>query len=88
MAEAVHSMSMTDRRTMTLTGVTDTERFDEDTIIIYTCAGMMTIKGRGMKVGELSLENGQLSLTGEINSVTYGDRDRTGKTGMLGKLFR
>lgn len=88
MSDSVHSMSLTDRKSMTVTGVTDTGQFDEDTIIIYTCAGMMTIRGRGMKVGELSLENGQLSLTGEISSVTYGDRDRTGKTGMLGKLFR
>lgn len=88
MGESVHSMTLTDRKSMTVTGVTDTERFDEDTIIIYTCAGMMTIKGRGMKVGELSLESGNMTLTGEISSVTYGDRDRTGKTGVLGKLFR
>lgn len=88
MADNIHTMTLTDRKTMTVSGVTDTERFDEDTIIIYTCAGIMTIKGRGMKVGELSLENGSMTLTGEISSIVYGDRDRTGKTGMMGKLFR
>lgn len=88
MAENIHSMTLNDRKSLTVSGVTDTERFDEDTVIIYTCAGMMTVKGRHMKVGELSLENGTMTLTGEISSVAYGDRDRTGKTGTIGKLFR
>ncbi len=86
--EKLHSFTLNDRRTMTLQGVTDTERFEDKTAVIYTEAGVMTVKGRQLKLGELSMESGELTLTGEIDSITYGDRDRRKKSTVLGKLTR
>lgn len=83
-----HSFELKDRRTMKVTGVTDTERFEENTAVFYTESGILTVKGSRLKVSGLNLDSGDLTLNGEIDSITYGDRDRKRKTGIGGKIFR
>ena len=83
----IHTMIAEDRRRLTLSGVTDAERFDESSVILYTTAGKLVIKGRSLTVSGLDTENGDMTVQGEINSLVYGDRDH-GKTGILGRLLR
>lgn len=83
-----HTLDLTDRKALKAVGVTDTERFEDNIAVFYTEAGPVTVKGRRIKMSSLDLENGELTLTGEIDSIVYGDRDRKHKTGLGGKLFR
>ncbi len=40
-----HRLTLDDRAKLTLTGVEDVERFDEDEIVLSTTAGALIIKG-------------------------------------------
>ena len=83
-----HNAILEDRSKLMLTGVTDVENFDENKVYLYTQLGELAIKGKQLHVSEMSVESGELTVEGEINALIYGDKDRTKKLGLLGKLFR
>lgn len=83
-----HNAILEDRSKLMLTGVTDVENFDENKVYLYTQLGELVIRGKQLHVNEMSVESGELTVEGEINALIYGDKDRTKKLGLLGKLFR
>ncbi len=83
-----HNAILEDRSKLMLTGVTDVENFDENKVYLYTQLGELVIRGKQLHVSEMSVESGELTVEGEINALIYGDKDRTKKLGLLGKLFR
>lgn len=85
--KAPHSLIVENRKTLTATGVSNVDSFDEDTIVAYTDLGELIIKGRGLHISKLNLETGEMNLTGEINSVSYTD-NQSANTGFLSKLFK
>lgn len=83
-----HNAILEDRTRLMLTGVTDVESFDEKLVELYTQLGELSIRGKNLHVSEMSLESGELSVEGEIQALIYGEKDRTKKLGVIGKLFR
>ena len=83
-----HNAILENRQCLMLTGVTDVESFDDKLVLLYTQLGELAIKGSQLHVSDLSTESGELTVEGEINALTYGDKDRTKKLGIIGKLFR
>jgi hypothetical protein len=49
--------------------------------------GELTVKGQGLRIQRLSIETGDLTLEGEIDSLTYA-QVHTRSGGFFGKLFR
>ncbi|MBQ2823183.1 MAG: sporulation protein YabP [Oscillospiraceae bacterium] len=88
MSENVHNIIMENRKKLTVSGVTDVDRFDENTVLLYTNMGELTVKGNDLHVNELSVTDGEMNIEGEIDAVIYGDRDRQSPLSLLGKLFR
>lgn len=82
-----HHIIVEDRRTVTVSGVTDVESFDEQMVILRTDQGELMIKGFGIHINKIDVAAGDLSLEGEIYSVEYTDSQPTAG-GFLGKLFR
>ncbi len=66
-----HSIMIEDRRRVKLTGVTEIEDFHEEETTLLTEEGTLTIWGRGMKLGKLDPDSGQVLLEGEILSLEY-----------------
>lgn len=83
-----HSVIMENRRTMTISGITDVDSFDEKAIVLFTQLGELTIKGRELHIDTMSVETGDMVITGDIWSAVYGDRDRKKAVSALGRLFR
>ena len=83
-----HSVIMENRRTMTISGITDVDSFDEKTISLYTQLGELTIKGRELHIDSMNVETGDMVITGDIWSAVYGDRDRKNPVSALGRIFR
>lgn len=83
-----HSAVLENRSLLTLTGVTEIVRFDDRAAVLFTVLGELTVLGSGLSVSELSTEHGGLRIAGEITALRYGDRDRTAKPGLLGRLLR
>ena len=76
------------RNKVTITGVEQVESFNENTIILITVKGGMTIKGEGLNVGKLNLDDGNVKIDGIINGIIYNDKDSSQKGSLIGKIFK
>ncbi|MCR5112124.1 MAG: sporulation protein YabP [Ruminococcus sp.] len=76
------------RKSLSISGITDVDSFDEKTIVLYTQLGELTIQGRELHIDSMSVETGDMSITGDIWALVYGDKDKKGPLTALGRLFR
>ncbi len=83
-----HNLILEDRCKLSLSGVTDVESFDDTEVSLYTTQGELVIRGKNLHVDEVSLETGDLEMSGEVKSMIYGDKDRTKKPTVWKKLTR
>ncbi len=81
-----HSLIVENRKTLTATGVSNVDSFDEQTIVAYTDLGELVIHGAQLKINKLNVETGELNLAGEITSMTYSDNRPS--AGFLSRLFK
>lgn len=88
-AAVPHNLVLEERRRLTVSGVSDVDRFDEQTVIVFTQMGELTVKGEDLHINRLSLEMGELAVEGEIVSLTYADRAAKQPQGSFwGRVFR
>lgn len=83
---AAHRLELEGRERLTVSGVEDVERFDENSIVMSTTAGTLVITGEDLHIGKLSLDGGELHVDGQIDALTYEDQGE-GKGGFFGRLF-
>lgn len=81
-----HALTLEGRNRLSVSGVEEVESFDETTIVMVTSQGLLIIRGEQLHIEALSLEGGELKVTGEIDSLSYEEADRPG--GLLARLFR
>ena len=82
-----HSLLMEERNRLTVSGVRDVDSFDEETLILMTDLGEITVKGEGIKVTRFSAETGDFAATGTFHSVTYADR-LPKNSGFFARVFK
>ena len=83
---AYHRLQLEGREKLTVAGVEDVERFDENCIVTTTSAGTLIITGEELHIGKLSLDGGEMQVDGRIDAVTYEDTEvRQGS--FLSRLF-
>ena len=68
---APHHVTLEERRSLTVSGVEDVERFDESTIVLSTSRGTMVVSGENLHIEKLSLDGGELHVDGRIDSISY-----------------
>lgn len=84
-----HSVVMEKREQASITGVTEVISFDEESIIADTEMGMMILKGVNLHVSKLNLEDGELVIEGDIDSLEYSDGGfAKGKGSLLSRIFK
>ncbi|MCC2254196.1 sporulation protein YabP [Ruminococcus sp. CLA-AA-H200] len=85
-----HKLVVNNRKTSTVTGVLDVLSFDLNEILLETEQGMLMVKGTDLHVNRLSVEKGEVDLSGSIDSIAYSNVAPTVKQGetFLSKLFR
>ena len=73
-----------------VTGVIDVLSFDLNEILLETEQGMMMVKGSDLHVNRLSVEKGEVDLSGNIDSVAYSDVQAHAQQqeNLFSKLFR
>ena len=82
-----HSLILENQKMLTATGVSNVDSFDDQTVVAYTDLGELVIKGRNLHIGKLNTETGELTITGEVSSMSYTESQPSGG-GMFSKLFR
>lgn len=86
-----HRLEMIDRKQLSLQGVQHVGTFDENEITLDTNMGYVQLKGEGMHITQLNLDNGDLTVEGYINSIEYieGKTAKGGKgKGILNRLLK
>ena len=76
-----------DRNHISISGVDQVDSFNDNTIILSTIKGGLSIKGEGLNVSKLNLDDGNVKITGLINSVTYISKEGAPKN-LMGKIFK
>ena len=66
-----HKLTLTERNTLTMTGVTEVVSFDDTTVVLHTTLGTLVVQGRDLQLKTLSLEGGQVAVDGSISALIY-----------------
>ncbi len=82
-----HNLILENRNMLTLTGVSDVDSFDEQTVAVFTQLGELTVRGSDLHINRLSVETGELTVEGKIDAVMYAEPQPSGG-GFFSKMFR
>ena len=66
-----HKLTLNERKSLTMTGVTEVLRFEETAVVLRTTLGLLTVQGQDLKLKTLSLEGGQVAVDGQIFALVY-----------------
>ena len=79
-----HKLQMSERRSLTMTGVTEVVSFDENTVVLQTSLGLLVVQGQQLQLKNLTLEGGQVAVEGTISALSYEEP----RQGGWRRLFR
>ena len=87
--KGLHKININQRREGSINGVKDVKSFDEKAIVLETELGLLTIKGEELHVGRLTIEKGEIEITGRIDSLVYSEAGSISKSGglVISRLF-
>ena len=84
-----HSLQIDRRENVVVTGMIDVISFDEESVIGETEMGVIIIRGANLHVKRVSLDNGELAVSGEIDGITYENPSGGTKAkSLIGRLFK
>ena len=81
-APKASELVLKDRAHLRLTGVQEVVRADEDTLVLDTAQGRLTVCGSGLRIIRFAQDAGELEAEGRADSLEYG-----GEAGFWARLF-
>ena len=79
-----HSISLEDRSLLKATAVDDVISFDETLVSLSVGNDILNISGNNLSIKNLSIEQGEIAVAGEISAVAYFEN--APKKGFFGRL--
>ena len=73
-----HKLTLQQRENLTMTGVTEVVSFDENTVVLHTQLGTLTVQGDNLQLKTLSLDGGQVAVDGHISALVYEEPRQSG----------
>ena len=85
-----HGISISERKNILVTGVKKIESFDNEEFLMDTTLGFLVIKGNGLQIIKLDTYQGNVSIKGTLDSLSYVARDgkKEKEETFISKLFR
>lgn len=85
-----HGLSIAERKNIVVTGVKKIESFDSEEFLLDTTLGFLIIKGSGLEIIKLDTYQGNVSIKGKIDSLSYNDNElkKEKEETFLSKLFK
>ncbi len=80
-----HKLQLNERQQLSVTGVTEVVSFDDTAVVLQTSLGTLVVQGRDLQLKTLSLEGGQVAVSGNVSSLVYEDPK---PATFFGRLFR
>ncbi|WP_371376597.1 sporulation protein YabP [Sporomusa aerivorans] len=82
-----HQLMLIDREELTVDGVVSLGSYDEKEIVMETEQGVLTIKGEGLNIKQLNLEQGNIIIEGTVKGINYEEEMRQRK-GLLDRFLK
>lgn len=84
-----HKLMLRGRKTLEITGVKQVESFDSEEFLLETEMGFLSIRGHNLQMKNLNVEDGKVSIQGQVDDIVYLDQQHGEKSkGLFGKLFK
>lgn len=85
-----HTLNVSNRKVVMITGVNDVLSFDAGEILLDTIDGILMIRGSELHVSRLTLDKGEVDVDGKVDSMTYSEGKGLNKSGekLFGRLFK
>ncbi len=81
-----HKLTLNERKSLTLNGVTEVVSFDDESVVLKTSLGVLTVHGQNLQLKNLSLDGGQVAVDGSVAALIY--EEPRPERSRLGRLFR
>ncbi len=83
-----HSITLKERKSMIISGVSEIIRFDDGSVLLDISDSQLSIEGSELKIASFSNENGDVCITGRIDSIVYlGTSQESYRRGFLKRIF-
>lgn len=85
-----HNITITERKNIIITGVKKIDSFDNEEFLLETNMGYIVIKGSDLEIIKLDTYQGNVSIKGIINSLSYMENahKKEKEDNMFSKLFK
>lgn len=83
-----HNIIMESRRLMSISGVDDVDSFDEESVVLFTEWGMLTIEGENLHINRINVDTGEMQIEGSICSLAYSDSAGKKAGGFFARLMK
>ncbi len=83
-----HNITLSERKNIIITGVKKIDSFDKQEFNMETTLGNLLIKGSDLEIVKLDTYQGNITIKGKVNSLTYDDKVKTKEDSFLGKIFK
>ena len=82
-----HRLELCERARLEIGGVLDVVSFDENTVVLLTELGQLTVHGLCLHISRLDQQTGEMDIDGEISELVYTDAPMD-KQGFFSRIFR
>ncbi len=82
-----HQITLVDREELNVDGVISLGSYDEKEIVMETEQGMMLVKGEGLNIKQLNLDQGNIIIDGLVKAISYEEPNQS-KKGLLNRLLK
>jgi len=85
-----HNVTINERKNIVISGVKKIDSFDDEEFLMETTMGYVIIKGNDLEIIKLDTYQGNVSIKGKINSLTYMEtaNKKEKEDGFFSKLFK
>ena len=85
-SNVVHNLVLQGRKEVSITGVREVKAFDDETVMLDTTKGTLTIKGENLVINNFSADTGDLNLEGDIWALVYSSEQSS--KGLLRRILK
>ncbi len=79
------NLILENRKRLSVSGVEEVDGFDDGFVRLHTSLGELSVRGHGLRIENLSVETGELTVSGEIGELAY--EEPAERTGWLKRLL-
>lgn len=85
-----HNITISQRKTINITGVKKIESFDDEEFLLETNMGFMMIKGNSLEIIKLDTYQGDVAIKGKVDSLSYLEslNKKNKEESIFNKLFK